>query len=96
MNHSLEAVVQRLIIVVKKLHDGSPPHNRAAGQSACQHLGKTGEVRSDSVKSLRSSGAESKSRHNFVEDQDHIVARCDLPEPREELTLQRNPAPGRP
>ena len=85
MNHSLEAVVQRLIVVVKELHDGGSPHNRAAGQSACQHLGKAGEIRSDSVQSLRSSGAESKSGYNLVEDQDNIVARRDLPEPRQEL-----------
>src|SRR5262245_11788591 len=96
MNHSLEAVVQRIIIVVEKLHDGGSPHNRAAGKSACQHLGKTGEVRSDSVQSLRSSGAESKSGYNLVEDQDHVVAGRDLPKSSEELSVQRNPAPGGP
>src|SRR5437867_369119 len=94
MSHSLEAVMLWLIGVVKELHNVGPSHYGTSGQSARQNFGKAGEIRRDTIESLSSSGAESKSGNDLIEDQDNTVARRDLPQSCQKLAFQGNPSPG--
>ena len=80
----------------KAVHDFRPAAEGSHREAAADDLPHAGEVRRDAVKLLYAAGRDAEARHDFVKDEQGVVAERDFPQEVEETVLREvKPGVGR-